>query len=136
MFNVPPFHHLIRCELYCAIIDSIVIYEQNNVHFSSFHVSDMAGEHFRAKDIGLKAQRKLLSRMSTKTTVKLFIDDQSASVLDNTYKLFKKYVSRKKLSLEPRWFSSHVLSLYRFKIIAETCLCVFLSENFVDTSAT
>lgn len=54
----------------------------------------MASENFKAKEIGLRAQKKLLSRMSNKTTLKLFIDDASAAILDNAYKLFKHYVSR------------------------------------------
>lgn len=53
----------------------------------------MASENFKAKDIGLKAQKKLLSRMSNKTAVKMFIDDRSGAILDNTYRLFKQYVS-------------------------------------------
>ena len=53
----------------------------------------MASENFKAKDIGLKAQKKILSHMSNKTAVKMFIDDRSAAILDNTYRLFKQYVS-------------------------------------------
>ena len=56
-------------------------------------LSAMATEHFKAKDIGLRAQKKILSRMSSKAAVKVFIDDRSASILDNTYRLFKQYVS-------------------------------------------
>ncbi|KAK7595212.1 hypothetical protein V9T40_001645 [Parthenolecanium corni] len=56
----------------------------------------MASENFKAKEIGLRAQKKLLSRMSNKTTLKLFIDDASAAILDNAYKLFKKYTGNKK----------------------------------------
>ncbi|XP_065199869.1 tumor necrosis factor alpha-induced protein 8-like protein isoform X2 [Planococcus citri] len=57
---------------------------------------EMASENFKAKDIGLKAQKKLLGHMSNKTAVKMFIDDRSAAVLDNTYRLFKQYTTSKK----------------------------------------
>lgn len=59
-----------------------------------YYVSNlvMASEGFRAKDIALKTQKKFMSRMN-KTTVKMFIDDKSGNILDNTYRLFKQYVS-------------------------------------------
>ena len=50
-------------------------------------------EGFKARDIGLRAQKKILSRMATKNVAKVFIDDTSASILDNVYKLAKTYVS-------------------------------------------
>ncbi|KAF2351939.1 Transposase Tc1-like [Trinorchestia longiramus] len=51
------------------------------------------GDSFRAREISIRAQKKLLSKMSTKNVAKTFIDDTSASVLDNTYNLAKAYVS-------------------------------------------
>lgn len=50
-------------------------------------------EGFKARDIGLRAQKKILSRMATKNIAKVFIDDTSANILDNVYKLAKTYVS-------------------------------------------
>lgn len=50
-------------------------------------------EGFKARDIGLRAQKKILSRMASKNVAKVFIDDTSASLLDNVYKLAKAYVS-------------------------------------------
>lgn len=51
---------------------------------------------FRAKDIGLRAQKKLLSRMSNKTVAKAFIDDVSAGLLDSLYRLVKQLTGNKK----------------------------------------
>jgi hypothetical protein len=48
---------------------------------------------FKSQDIGLRAQKKILSRMASKNTAKMFIDDTTASLLDNLYKLAKAYVS-------------------------------------------
>ncbi|XP_042866872.1 tumor necrosis factor alpha-induced protein 8-like protein isoform X1 [Penaeus japonicus] len=54
------------------------------------------GDTFRARDISLKAQKKLLSKMSNKSMAKNFIDDTHASILDNTYNLAKSYTGNKK----------------------------------------
>ncbi|XP_045108660.1 tumor necrosis factor alpha-induced protein 8-like protein [Portunus trituberculatus] len=54
------------------------------------------GDSFKARDISLKAQKKLLSKMSNKTIAKNFIDGNLASVLDNLYSLFKGYTGNKK----------------------------------------
>lgn len=53
----------------------------------------MSENGFRARDIGLRAQKKILSRMSTKTVAKTFIDGTTASLLDNIYRLAKVHVS-------------------------------------------
>ncbi|XP_077285834.1 tumor necrosis factor alpha-induced protein 8-like protein sigmar isoform X2 [Arctopsyche grandis] len=56
----------------------------------------MTENAFRARDIGLRAQKKILSRMTNKNVVKVFIDDNSASLLDNLYKLAKIHSGNKK----------------------------------------
>lgn len=53
----------------------------------------MTDNAFKARDIGLRAQKKILSRMATKTVVKTFIDGTTASLLDNIYRLAKLHVS-------------------------------------------
>lgn len=53
----------------------------------------MSENGFRARDIGLRAQKKILSRMSNKTVAKTFIDGTTASLLDNIYRLAKIHVS-------------------------------------------
>lgn len=50
-------------------------------------------EGFRARDIGLRAQKKILGRMANKNVAKVFIDETTGSLLDNVYKLAKAYVS-------------------------------------------
>lgn len=56
----------------------------------------MADNNFKAKDIGMRAQKKLLSRMANKHIAKVFIDDTSGSLLDNLYRLVKNQTSNKK----------------------------------------
>ncbi|KAL1509426.1 hypothetical protein ABEB36_004166 [Hypothenemus hampei] len=51
---------------------------------------------FKARDIGLRAQKKILSRMAGKSIAKVFIDDVTASLLDNLYRLAKEYSKNKK----------------------------------------
>lgn len=53
----------------------------------------MSESAFRARDIGLRAQKKILSRMAGKNIARAFIDDTTASLLDNLYRLAKQYVS-------------------------------------------
>ncbi|XP_074034823.1 tumor necrosis factor alpha-induced protein 8-like protein sigmar isoform X2 [Leptinotarsa decemlineata] len=51
---------------------------------------------FKARDIGLRAQKKILSRMAGKNIAKVFIDDATSSLLDNLYRLAKQYSNNKK----------------------------------------
>lgn len=88
--------------------------------FSFFYFSVMTENAFRARDIGLRAQKKILSRMATKTIAKTFIDGTTASLLDNIYRLAKlhvriisifikrvKYTTYKVHTLYQRCFNSH-----------------------------
>lgn len=56
----------------------------------------MTDNAFRAKDIGLRAQKKILSRMASKNIAKVFIDETSSSLLDNVYRLTKQQLGSKK----------------------------------------
>ncbi|XP_058455892.1 protein salivary glands marred isoform X2 [Malaya genurostris] len=56
----------------------------------------MTDNAFKAKDIGLRAQKKILSRMATKNVAKVFIDGTTASLLDNVYRLAKTHTGSKK----------------------------------------
>lgn len=49
---------------------------------------------FKARDIGLRAQKKILSHMASKNVAKVFIDDTPANLLDNVFRLAKCYVSQ------------------------------------------
>lgn len=53
-------------------------------------------EGFRARDIGLRAQKKILGRMANKNVAKVFIDETTGSLLDNVYKLAKAYTGSRK----------------------------------------
>lgn len=53
----------------------------------------MSDNAFKARDIGLRAQKKILSRMAGKNVARAFIDGTTASLLDNLYRLAKQYVS-------------------------------------------
>ena len=49
-----------------------------------------------SKSIGLRAQKKLLGKMTSKKIAKQFIDDTSGRLLDNLYKVAKDYSGSKK----------------------------------------
>ena len=54
------------------------------------------GANFSSLSMGLKAQKKILSKMSSKSVAKVFIDDSSGRLLDNVYGLLKEYSQNKK----------------------------------------
>ncbi|XP_023036787.1 tumor necrosis factor alpha-induced protein 8-like protein isoform X3 [Drosophila tropicalis] len=55
----------------------------------------MTDNVFKSQDIGLRAQKKILSRMATKNIAKTFIDGTTASLLDNLYRLCKMHTGNK-----------------------------------------
>lgn len=54
------------------------------------------GAGFDSKGLGLRAQKKLLGKMSSKKIAKVFIDDTTARVLDNAFRILKDYMPAKK----------------------------------------
>ncbi|XP_041037726.1 tumor necrosis factor, alpha-induced protein 8-like protein 2 B [Carcharodon carcharias] len=52
-------------------------------------------ESFSSKDLAMKAQKKILSRMASKTLAQLFIDDTSAEILDELYRVSKEFTGNK-----------------------------------------
>lgn len=54
------------------------------------------GAGFDSRGLGLKAQKKLLGKMSSKKIARVFIDDTTGRVLDNTYKIVKDFYNNKK----------------------------------------
>lgn len=61
-------------------------------------MTGVMSENFKSRDVGLRAQKKILSRMANKNVAKMFIDDTTASLLDNLYKMAKTYTDNKKES--------------------------------------
>lgn len=62
----------------------------------SFLPTVMTENAFKAKDVGLRVQKKILSRMASKNVAKVFIDETTSSLLDNVYKLTKLHLGSKK----------------------------------------
>ncbi|CAH2327166.1 tumor necrosis factor alpha-induced 8 2 [Pelobates cultripes] len=50
---------------------------------------------FSSKDLALQAQKKILSRVATKSMVNMFIDETSSEVLDELYRVSKEYTKNK-----------------------------------------
>ncbi|XP_066252139.1 tumor necrosis factor alpha-induced protein 8-like protein isoform X1 [Euwallacea similis] len=78
-------------EVECWLVYQYVATECSNCLF-------MTESTFKARDIGLRAQKKILSRMAGKNIAKVFIDDVTSSLLDNLYRLAKQYSNNKKES--------------------------------------
>ncbi|NXG63394.1 TP8L1 protein, partial [Hemiprocne comata] len=51
---------------------------------------------FSTKNLALQAQKKLLSKMATKSIVNVFIDDTSSEILDELYRATKEYTHNRK----------------------------------------
>ncbi|XP_030605565.1 tumor necrosis factor, alpha-induced protein 8-like protein 2 B [Archocentrus centrarchus] len=50
---------------------------------------------FNSKDMAMKAQKKILSSMATKSSVQMFIDDTTSEILDELYRVSKEYSGNK-----------------------------------------
>ncbi|XP_030014559.1 tumor necrosis factor, alpha-induced protein 8-like protein 2 B [Sphaeramia orbicularis] len=50
---------------------------------------------FSSKDMAMKAQKKLLSSMASKSSVQMFIDDTSSEILDELYRVSKEHSGNK-----------------------------------------
>ena len=61
-------------------------------------MGDSDSGSFDSKNLGLKAQKKLLGKMASKKIAKVFIDETSGKVLDDLYRIAKDYASNKKVA--------------------------------------
>lgn len=52
-------------------------------------------EAFSSKDLAMRAQKKILSRMATKASIQMFIDDTTSEILDELYHVSKDYTANK-----------------------------------------
>ncbi|AWP15782.1 Tumor necrosis factor alpha-induced protein 8-like protein 2 isoform 4 [Scophthalmus maximus] len=50
---------------------------------------------FSSKDMAMKAQKKILSSMASKSSVQMFIDDTTSEILDDLYRISKEYSGNK-----------------------------------------
>lgn len=57
-----------------------------------------AMERFSSHDLALQAQKKILSRMATRSVVNKFIDETSSEILDELYQVSKEYTKNKAAS--------------------------------------
>lgn len=57
---------------------------------------DFDMDSFSTKSLALQAQKKLMSKMATKSMANLFIDDTSSEVLDELYRVTKEYTRNRK----------------------------------------
>ncbi|XP_014668119.1 PREDICTED: tumor necrosis factor alpha-induced protein 8-like protein 1 isoform X2 [Priapulus caudatus] len=60
------------------------------------HYCNMAESNFKAKDMGMRVQKKIFGKMATKGIAKVFIDDTAGKALDCLYRMGKEYSGNKK----------------------------------------
>uniref|UniRef100_A0A8D2MHW5 Tumor necrosis factor alpha-induced protein 8-like protein 3 n=1 Tax=Zonotrichia albicollis TaxID=44394 RepID=A0A8D2MHW5_ZONAL len=56
----------------------------------------MGPDYFSSKNLALQAQKKILSKMATKTMANMLIDDTSSEIFDELYKVTKEHTRNKK----------------------------------------
>lgn len=61
----------------------------------SFSPTIQATMEFSSKDMALRAQKKILSKMATKASVQMFIDDTTSEILDELYHVSKDFSGNK-----------------------------------------
>ena len=59
-------------------------------------MAEAGGGGFNSKTVAIRAQKKLLGKMATKSLAKAFIDDTTGDLLDQLYKLAKTETGNKK----------------------------------------
>ncbi|XP_035191754.1 tumor necrosis factor alpha-induced protein 8-like protein 3 [Oxyura jamaicensis] len=59
-------------------------------------VSPAGPDCFSSKNLALQAQKKILSKMATKTMANMLIDDTSSEIFDELYKVTKEHTRNKK----------------------------------------
>ncbi|MBN3323371.1 TPL2B protein, partial [Atractosteus spatula] len=52
-------------------------------------------EGFSSKDMAMQMQKKILSRMASKSMVQMFIDDTSSEILDELYRVSKEFTGNR-----------------------------------------
>ncbi|KAM8826873.1 tumor necrosis factor, alpha-induced protein 8-like protein 2 B [Synchiropus splendidus] len=52
-------------------------------------------EGFSSKDLAMKAQKKILSSMASKSSVQMFIDDTTSEILDELYRVSREHCQNK-----------------------------------------
>lgn len=81
-----PLHHTFQCSFCLSLL-----------HPSIPSTSpDLPMDSFSTKSLALQAQKKLMSKMATKSMANLFIDDTSSEVLDELYRVTKEYTHNRK----------------------------------------
>ncbi|RXM92988.1 Tumor necrosis factor alpha-induced protein 8-like protein 2 [Acipenser ruthenus] len=52
-------------------------------------------EAFSSKDVAMQVQKKILSRMASKSMAHMFVDDTSSEILDELYRVSKEYTGNR-----------------------------------------
>lgn len=76
--------------------NQLVVLFFKTIFFALFPTVAEPGAGFDSRGLGLKAQKKLLGKMSSKKIAMSFIDETTGRVLDCVHKVLKQYKGNKK----------------------------------------
>ncbi|XP_068881678.1 tumor necrosis factor alpha-induced protein 8-like protein 3 isoform X1 [Aphelocoma coerulescens] len=68
----------------------------SNVLLGFIGCLSLGPDYFSSKNLALQAQKKILSKMATKTMANMLIDDTSSEIFDELYKVTKEHTRNKK----------------------------------------
>lgn len=89
-------------------------------------------ETFSSRSLAIQAEKKILSRMATKSVANMFIDDTSSEILDEMYRISKEYTQNRaesqKVIKNLIKITVKISVLYRNHCFSDEELC--LAEEF------
>ncbi|XP_077082111.1 tumor necrosis factor alpha-induced protein 8-like protein 1 isoform X1 [Siphateles boraxobius] len=82
--------------MFSNVLHNLLLSHSPIMENATLHLQEDIMDSFSTKNLALQAQKKLMSKMATKTMANLFIDDTSSEVLDELYRVTKEYTRNRK----------------------------------------
>ncbi|XP_026119965.1 tumor necrosis factor alpha-induced protein 8-like protein 1 isoform X1 [Carassius auratus] len=79
-----------------TVLHNLLLSRSPVMENATLYLQEDIMDSFSTKSLALQAQKKLMSKMATKTMANLFIDDTSSEVLDELYRVTKEYTRNRK----------------------------------------
>ncbi|KAL4836748.1 hypothetical protein H8958_005273 [Nasalis larvatus] len=78
------------------VIQGLTLDEETGFVFSEYMQLSAGPDVFSSKSLALQAQKKILSKIASKTVANMLIDDTSSEIFDELYKVTKEHTHNKK----------------------------------------
>ncbi|XP_043078622.1 tumor necrosis factor alpha-induced protein 8-like protein 1 isoform X2 [Puntigrus tetrazona] len=82
--------------MFSTVLHNLSLSHSPIMENATLYLQEDIMDSFSTKSLALQAQKKLMSKMATKTVANLFIDDTSSEVLDELYRVTKEYTRNRK----------------------------------------